>query len=85
MQKPIIRVLLINAHSDQYVDMAKLLDAISVSDYEMTWCADYSHALEAMLAPIHDVILLDYEHAPHSAKSYSVQPALMVAPPLFYV
>ena len=65
MQKPIIRVLLINAHSDQYVDMAKLLDAISVSDYEMTWCADYAHALEAMLAPIHDVILLDYEHAPN--------------------
>ena len=64
MQKPIIRVLLINAHSDQYVEMAKLLDAISVSDYEMTWCADYAYALEAMLAPIHDVILLDYEHAP---------------------
>ena len=64
MQKSIIRVLLINAHSDQYVEMAKLLDAISVSDYEMTWCADYAYALEAMLAPIHDVILLDYEHAP---------------------
>ena len=55
---------MINANRDQYVQMAKLLDAVAVSDYEMTWCADYAYALEAMLAPIHDIILLDYEHAP---------------------
>lgn len=64
MQKTVIRTLLINANRDQYVQMAKLLDAVAVSDYEMTWCADYAYALEAMLAPIHDIILLDYEHAP---------------------
>ena len=64
MQKPLIRTLLINANRDQYVQTAKLLDAVAVADYEMTWCADYSYALEAMLAPIHDIILLDYQDAP---------------------
>ncbi len=64
MQKPLIRTLLINANGDQYLQMARMLDAVAVTDYEMTWCADYSYALEAMLAPIHDIILLDYEDAP---------------------
>lgn len=64
MQKPLIRTLLINANRDQYLQTARLLDADAVSDYEMTWCADYSYALEAMLAPIHDIILLDYEDDP---------------------
>lgn len=64
MQKPLIRTLLINADGDQYQQMAKLLDAIAVADYEMTWCADYDYALEAMMAPIHDIILLDYQDAP---------------------
>lgn len=64
MQKPLIRTLLINADGDQYLQMAKLLDAIAVADYEMTWCADYDYALEAMMAPIHDIILLDYQDAP---------------------
>ena len=64
MQKNTIRTLLINAHRDQYIEMARLLSDVAASDYEMTWCADYQYALEAMLAPIHDIILLDYEHAP---------------------
>ena len=64
MQKNTIRTLLINAHRDQYIEMARLLGDVTASDYEMTWCADYQYALEAMLAPIHDIILLDYEHAP---------------------
>lgn len=64
MQENIIRTLLINANRDQYLQLAKLLKAVPGTAYEMTWCADYDYALEAMLAPIHDVVLLDYEHAP---------------------
>ncbi len=48
--------------------MARLLGDVTASDYEMTWCADYQYALEAMLAPIHDIILLDYEHAPDTCE-----------------
>ncbi|MAV76540.1 MAG: hypothetical protein CBD32_06395 [Actinobacteria bacterium TMED172] len=68
MQKNTIRTLLINAHRDQYIQMARLLGDVTASDYEMTWCADYQYALEAMLAPIHDIILLDYEHAPDTCE-----------------
>ena len=68
MQKNTIRTLLINAHRDQYIEMARLLGDVTASDYEMTWCADYQYALEAMLAPIHDIILLDYEHAPDTCE-----------------
>ena len=57
MQKNTIRTLLINAHRDQYIEMARLLGDVTASDYEMTWCADYQYALEAMLAPIHDIII----------------------------
>lgn len=64
MHKSYIRTLLINAHQDQYLEMAKLLEAIDDVDYEMVWCADYDYALDGMLSSIHDVILLDYDHAP---------------------
>ena len=64
MQAQVVRTLLINEDPDQYLVMEALLDSIGTSAYEITWCADYRHALEAMLAPIHDVILLDYGHSP---------------------
>ena len=64
MHKSSIRTLLVNAHQDQYLEMASLLEAIDNVDYEMVWCADYDYALDGMLSNIHDVILLDYDHAP---------------------
>ncbi len=64
MQEVAIRALLINASRDQYVRMVQLLESVSTVNYELTWCADYDFALEAMLAPVHDVIMLDFEHAP---------------------
>jgi len=68
MQTPLIRTLLINADRDQYVQMARLLDGIAASDYDITWCADYQYALEAMLASIHDIVLLDYDHSPETCE-----------------
>ena len=45
--------------------MAQLLESIDNVDYDMVWCADYDYALDGMLSDIHDVILLDYDHAPN--------------------
>jgi diguanylate cyclase (GGDEF)-like protein len=64
MQQSVIKALLINEDRDQYVQLLRLLESIPFVRYEMTWCADYRHALEAMLAGIHDVVLLDFENAP---------------------
>ncbi|MBR9805501.1 diguanylate cyclase response regulator, partial [bacterium] len=61
-----IRILLVNEDADQYMMMANLLKEIRNVQYEMTWCARYDHALEAMIASIHDVVLLDY-HDNHGA------------------
>jgi diguanylate cyclase (GGDEF)-like protein len=64
MHHSYIRTLLINSDREQYMEMLQLLDAVSDVEYEMTWCRDYGLALEAMLASVHDVILLDFENEP---------------------
>jgi len=64
MQQQVVKALLINEDRDQYVQLLRLLESIPFVRYDMTWCADYDHALEAMLADIHDVVLLDFENAP---------------------
>ncbi len=37
-----------------------MLAAISSSRYQLTWCSDMNHAMEAILSQLHDIILLDY-------------------------
>lgn len=64
MSNTFTRALLINEDRQQYVQLVKMLESVPSVRYEMTWCADYRFALEAMLAPMHDVIFLDFEHAP---------------------
>ncbi|NNM12073.1 MAG: EAL domain-containing protein [Pseudomonadales bacterium] len=59
---------MINEDRDQYVRMVNLLQTVPGVHYEMTWCADYRHALEAMTTPIHDVVLLDFEHDPAACR-----------------
>ena len=59
------RVLLVSEYKRDHLRITHILGAISARQYELTWCADLSHALEAMLSQIHDVVLLDY--APESA------------------
>jgi len=66
MHQHCIRTLLINRNREQYVRLIRLLGEIPGVEYEMTWCADYSMAAEAMLAPVHDVILLDFEDEPRT-------------------
>ncbi len=64
MQRSSVRTLLINEDRDQYLQLARLLQAVPEAIYDLTWCADYRYALEGMLSAIHDVIILDYEDAP---------------------
>lgn len=64
MHQHCIRTLLINRNREQYVRLIRLLEQIPHIEYEMTWCADYAMAAEAMLAPMHEIILLDFEDEP---------------------
>ncbi|MGI9295551.1 MAG: putative bifunctional diguanylate cyclase/phosphodiesterase, partial [Pseudomonadales bacterium] len=55
-----IRILLINDAQKEYARLCHILAAISTRRYQLTWCSDMGHAMEAMLSQLHDVILLDY-------------------------
>jgi diguanylate cyclase (GGDEF)-like protein len=56
-----VRILLVDDEYDEYVLMGQLLTAIAHTRYELTWCRDMEHALEAIQSELHDVILLDYQ------------------------
>jgi len=56
-----VRILLIDDEYDEYVLMGQLLTAIGHTRYELTWCRQVDHALEAIQSELHDVILLDYQ------------------------
>lgn len=57
------RVLLVSEDKRDYLRVHHIFAAISPQRYELTWCAELSLAADAMLAEIHDVILLDYTPA----------------------
>ncbi len=63
-----IRVLFINHDRERYAAVLRVFDAVSRAQYDMTWCRDLDMAMEAMLAPVHDVILLDFENHQDRAK-----------------
>ena len=46
------RVLLVSEHKRDHLAITHILGAIAAQRYELTWCADLSHALEAMLSQI---------------------------------
>ncbi len=56
-----IRVLLIDQDPAEYALIGQLLSAVGPNAYELTWCRQTVHALEAMAADLHDVVLLDYQ------------------------
>ena len=56
-----IRVLLIDQDPAEYALIGQLLSAVGPNAYELTWCRQSGHALEAIAADLHDVILLDYQ------------------------
>ena len=58
--EPQIRILFINDAQIEYARLCHMLAAISTSRYQLTWCSDINHAMEAMLSQLHDIILLDY-------------------------
>ncbi len=64
------RVLLVSERKSDYLRVSHVLSAIDSRRFELTWCADLEHALEAMLSQIHDVVLLDYnpEFAPDEGR-----------------
>jgi len=56
-----VRVLLIDEDQEEYVLIGQLLSAIGGRSYELTWCRQPEHALEAILSDLHDVVLLDFQ------------------------
>ncbi len=57
----VIRVLLIDQDPAEYALIGQLLSAVGPNAYELTWCRQSGHALEAIAADLHDVVLLDYQ------------------------
>jgi diguanylate cyclase (GGDEF)-like protein len=55
------RVLLIDQDPAEYALIGQLLSAVGHNAYELTWCRQPEHALEAIGADLHDVVLLDYQ------------------------
>lgn len=66
--KELIRVLFFNEAREDCLPVIELMGAFESCECDVTWCQDYSLALEAMLAPVHDVILLDFVSAPERAR-----------------
>ena len=61
-QQQMIRVLFINFDKARYIAALAWFDSVSRAEYDMTWCQGLDMAMEAMLAPVHDVILLDFDN-----------------------
>lgn len=58
-----MRILLVSEDKRDFLRIRHILSEIDSQRYEVTWCSDLSLAADAMLAGIHDVILLDYAPA----------------------
>ena len=60
MDKPAVRVLLVDDDEDEYVIVGDLLRAASADSYDLSWTSTYDQGLEAILATRCDVCLVDY-------------------------
>lgn len=55
-----VKVLLIEDDADDYLLTCDLLDEITRSSYEVTWCSEAQEGLEALQSGRHDICLVDY-------------------------
>src|SRR5262245_13077402 len=68
-----IRVLLIDRDAQEYRLIGQLLAGIGHTSYELTWCRQPEHALDAIASELHDVVLLDYEEDAVAAQALLVK------------
>ena len=66
--RDIIHVLFVNDRREACLPIIELMRQFQGFECDVTWCEEHSLALEAMLAPVHDVILLDFFSAPDRAR-----------------
>ena len=60
MDKPLLRILLIDDDEDDYILVRSFLSDISYSRYDLEWVSSYDAAKEILNRFEHDVYLLDY-------------------------
>lgn len=60
MDRPTIRILLIEDDEEDYILLQKLLTKVPAARYELLWESTYEAGLVHMLQEDHDVCLLDY-------------------------
>ncbi len=60
---------MVNENRDACLPVASMLGKFKGIECDLTWCEDLSLALEAMFAPVHDVVLLDFATSPEEARS----------------
>ena len=78
-EKP-IRVLLIDRDRGEYALIGQLLNAIGHGAYELTWCWQPEHAIDAIFSDLHDVVLLDYQGDRASGQAIVAKSMQMGAP-----
>ena len=78
-EKP-IRVLLIDRDRGEYALIGQLLNAIGHCAYELTWCWQPEHAIDAIFSDLHDVVLLDYQGDRASGQAIVAKSMQMGAP-----
>ena len=66
MEKPSIRVLLVEDDEDDYIITDELLSDITRVNYDLEWVTTYQDALPLMAACEHDIYLVDYRLGPHN-------------------
>ncbi len=78
-EKP-IRVLLIDRDRGEYTLIGQLLSSLGHDAYELTWCWQTEHAIEAIFSDLHDVVLLDYQSDPAAGQAILAKAVQMNCP-----
>jgi len=60
-KKEVLKVLFINHDKERYLAALELFCSQPTIEYDMTWCQDLDMSVEAMLAPIHDIIFVNFD------------------------
>ena len=78
-EKP-VRVLLIDRDRGEYTLIGQLLSSLGHDAYELTWCWQTEHAIEAIFSDLHDVVLLDYQSDPAAGQAILAKAVQMNCP-----
>ncbi len=66
MERPVVKVLLVEDDEDDYILTRKLLSQVAAVRYDLQWAPTYGRALEMMGDAQHDVYVIDFQLGDHT-------------------